>query len=124
MQHIKMKTFLSIVIPVYNELSRLENIAFVMEFLKKQDFSGELIVVDDGSTEKTKDVLQQLKRKYKFVLISYPDNKGKGYAIKKGMLAAAGQYRLFTDLDLSTPLDDFKKFLPFLSEYPVIIGTR
>lgn len=119
-----MKPHVSIIIPVYNEVLRLDKLAEVHAFLKKQSFASEVIVVDDGSRNQTKDALEKLKKKYSFQLVSYSPNRGKGYAIKQGMLAAEGEYRLFTDLDLSTPLEEFQKFIPLLDTYPVIIGTR
>ena len=119
-----MKPYLSIIIPIYNETTRLNKLAEVYNFLDRQKFSSELIIVDDGSDKQAKELIRQLQKKYTFHLVEYATNKGKGYAIKRGMLQASGEYRLFTDLDLSTPLTDFEKFSPFLSKYPVVIGSR
>jgi dolichyl-phosphate beta-glucosyltransferase len=119
-----MKAFLSVIVPIYNELPRLHNIVVIHDYLQRQDFSSEFIVVDDGSGPKTKHALVDLEKKYKFRLISYAKNQGKGFAIKTGMLAASGKYRLFTDLDLSTPIESFSSFFSLLEEYPVVIGSR
>jgi len=124
MLHINMKPFLSVVIPVYNEVMRLENIAHVREYLKRQDFSSELIIVDDGSGEQTKKALKTLQQAYHFRLVGYKDNRGKGYAIKQGMNSATGEFRLFTDLDLSTPIEEFNKFLPLLDKKTIVVGSR
>lgn len=116
------KTFLSVIVPVYNEVERLSNLLVIDKFLKKQKFKTELIVVNDGSTDKTLQKLKSFFQKNK--IFSYFPNKGKGFAIKTGMLAAKGQYRLFTDIDLSTPIDEFQKFGPYLNKYDVLIGSR
>ncbi len=118
------KPFLSVIVPVYNENRRLYNLAAFHQFLCSQRKTCELIVVNDGSADNTLKKLRQLKKELDFKLITYPLNHGKGYAIKQGMLAASGQYRLFSDVDLSTPLTEFEKFLPFLLKYDLIIATR
>ncbi len=119
----KNKLFLSIVIPVYNEEVRLKNLPEISQFLKKQSFKSELIVVNDGSTDKTLSLLKKYKNNFPFQLISYGTNYGKGYALRRGILAAAGEYVLFCDIDLSTPLSELKKFLQH-KHVDVIIGSR
>lgn len=127
-----MKT-LSLVIPVYNEEKRLEK---TFKALKKGfDFRGlklkELIFVNDGSADATAAKIKASKGelekvlKAKVKLISYPVNRGKGHAVRTGMQAAGGDYALFLDADMATPLTELDKFLPFMEEgWPVIIGTR
>lgn len=115
---------LSIVIPVYNEEKRIKNIATVISYLKKKKYSWEVIIVDDGSTDKTGKILQSQRNKYHFKLISYSTNVGKGYAIKMGMLTANGKYKLFMDIDLSTPMEEIDNFLPLLKKFDIVIGSR
>ena len=117
------RPFLSVIIPLYNEEKRIGNIAHVVKYLSHKQFSWELILVDDGSLDNTKKVAGEIVRKNSG-LISYSMNRGKGHAIKQGMLAASGLYRLFMDIDLSTPIAEFEKFIPFLGKYDCLIGTR
>lgn len=116
--------YLSIVIPLYNEEKRLDNIYSIYEFLDKAKVDYEIILVNDGSNDETIKKVDQLPKKFKYNLITYYPNQGKGYAIKEGMLSAKGEYRLFTDIDLSTPIEELNKFLPHLTKYDVIIGSR
>lgn len=118
------KYFLSVIIPVYNEEKRIKKLLDVISYFKKQEFEWELIVVDDGSLDNTKNTLALLKNKLHFKVISYLPNSGKGLAIKEGMLLANGKFRLFLDIDLSTPVTEFDKFLPHLRKYDIIIGSR
>lgn len=121
---ISKRPFLSVIIPLFNEQTRLDRLRIVYKYLKKKKFKYEIILVNDGSTDKTLDKLKDLAKKYNFKLITYNDNKGKGYAIKTGMLQAKGRYKLFADIDLSTPVDEMEKFLPILSKYDILIGSR
>lgn len=115
---------LSIIIPVFNEEKRIKNLKKIITYLGKQKFNWELIVVNDGSTDKTQKVLNSVKKSFKFKLLSYSPNLGKGFAIKTGMLEALGKYRLFLDIDLSTPINELEKFIPFLKKYDIVIGSR
>lgn len=116
--------FLSVILPVFNEEKRIRRLNQIIAYLRKQKYSWEVIVVDDGSTDKTKRILKLLSRNFKFNLLSHSLNVGKGFAVKTGMLKARGKYRLFLDVDLSTPINELKKFLPFLKEYDIVIGSR
>jgi len=122
------KTFLSIIIPLYNEERRIASLLKISEYLKSQKFTSEVLLVNDGSIDNTflklKKLIENLPNKKNYKIISYRENKGKGYAIKKGMLEAMGQYRLFTDIDLSTPINEFNNFLPLLKDYSIVIGSR
>jgi len=124
---------LSIVIPVYNEEKRISKT--IKALSKGFSFYGvkldEVIFVNDGSTDKTRVLIKNAQSKLskplkaKISLISYRINRGKGYAVRKGMLASKSDYTLFFDADISTPISEFKKFLPFIRKnLPVIIGTR
>ena len=115
--------FLSVVIPLFNEEKRLKNIKTVISYLSRKKISWELILVNDGSTDETGEYIDQLKNK-KIKTISYPVNRGKGYAIKQGMLSASGEHRLFMDVDLATPIETFGEFIPLFGKYDCLIGTR
>ncbi len=117
------RPFLSVIIPLYNEEKRIGNIAHIVKYLSHKKFSWELILVDDGSLDQTaKSVRKFIGKNAR--LISYRPNRGKGHAIKQGMLAASGLYRLFLDVDLSTPIEELDHFLPKLPKFDVLIGTR
>lgn len=118
------KPFLSVIIPLYNEQMRLKKMTKVYRFLNQQKLSYEVIFINDGSTDNTLGILNKVLAGFKFTLITYEKNRGKGFAIKTGMLAAKGQYLLFTDIDLSTPIEEFTKFLPFLKKTNILIGSR
>lgn len=120
----KTSPFLSIIIPIFNEQLRIGQLPNVYNYFRKQKFSFEVIIINDGSTDNTLKKLKELSKKFKFTLLTYNPNKGKGYAIKTGMLNASGKFRLFTDIDLSTPLDEIEKFLHLLSKYDLLIGSR
>lgn len=122
---------LSIVIPAYNESARLGNtLTQVLAYLQAQAYSSELIVVSDGSTDDTVTVVESI---YAVAaghiptrLISYPVNKGKGYAVRQGLLAATGTVAVFSDADLSTPITELPKLLdPMLrGQFDVVFGSR
>lgn len=116
--------YLSVIVPVYNEASRIDNLKKIAAFLAKQTYLTELIVVNDGSTDDTPKLLKKLQVEHPFKLIGYPKNRGKGYAIKRGMLSAQGQWHLFTDLDLSVSLEVMPKLLEMSKLHHIIIGTR
>jgi len=119
--------YLSIVIPAYNEEKRLPMaIPQVAAYAAtKGDF--EIIVVDDGSTDGTARVAAELAKQYpQLRLISYKPNRGKGGAVREGMLAAQGRYVLFADADQSTPITELDKLLPKLERegYDIAIASR
>ncbi len=119
--------FLSIVIPAYNEEKRvLPTLSKICAYLSNQSFPYEIIVVDDGSTDAT---LQMVKNfacsDRRVIVLANEKNSGKGYSVKKGMLSAKGEYVFFTDADLSTPIEEIEKCLPYLNNgYDVVIGSR
>lgn len=114
--------FLSVIIPVFNESKRLGNLDKVISYLgSKKDLKSEIIVVNDGSSDNTLILLKKFKD---IKIISYPQNRGKGFAVKTGMLGASGDFRLFLDVDLSTPIEELEKVLPQIPKFEVIIGSR
>ncbi len=118
--------FLSVVIPAYNEETRLPStIREIEEHLALQDFSWELVVVDDGSSDRTTEVAEQSFTHSGSRLLKNPQNLGKGATVRNGMLAARGAYRLFTDADHSTPIEELGKLLRAVEDgHDVAIGSR
>lgn len=116
----------SIVIPVYNEESRIpKTIEVVFSFFEHCGVSNEIIFVDDGSTDRTNTILEKYREKYNFVVVSYKENRGKGYAVREGVKRAQGDWIVFFDIDLATPLSEFSHLLTFLQPNDmVVIGSR
>lgn len=120
---------LSIVIPCFNEEFRITpTLSKVEEFLLSKKYQSEIIAVDDGSQDGTLHALEQFRKATKLPIriLSYHPNKGKGHAVKEGVLAARGEFILFMDADLSTPIQEIDHFLQILeqSEADVVIGSR
>ena len=117
---------LSIVIPAHNEEHRLPpTLAKIDQFLKTQNYEAEVIVVENGSTDQTVQVAEAFAQDHPYVQVIEADVRGKGLAVKVGMLAATGDYRFICDADLSMPIDEVVKFLPPQVEgYDIIIATR
>ncbi|MCG3205443.1 MAG: Undecaprenyl-phosphate mannosyltransferase [Elusimicrobia bacterium] len=115
---------ISIIIPALNEEKRiLPTLEKIAQYLNQQSYSSEVIVVDDGSSDHTPKIVQTFAQKHpRFRLIMQPENLGKGAAVKKGMLVARGDHRLFSDADLSTPIEELEKFLSYRAD--VVIGSR
>ena len=112
------------IVPCYNEAKRINNLVEIVQHLRGLDKTWELIVVNDGSRNDTLTKLRVLNKKFPFRLITYKTNRGKGYAVKTGMLKAVGKYRLFLDVDLSTPIAQMEKLNESIIRYDVVIGTR
>lgn len=114
---------LSIIIPCYNEGKTIkENITKkVIPYLNDLDIDYEIIAVNDGSKDNTKKQIESIEG---IKAISYKPNRGKGGAIKEGILNAEGEYILFMDADLSTDLSAFKDVIKYIGEYDCIIGSR
>lgn len=122
-----MKPYLSVIIPAYNEESRLiSTLSKIDEYLREQSYSYELIVVSDGSRDGTARVaLAWQPDGCPLQVIDRKENRGKGYSVREGTGLATGEYILFSDADLSTPIEEVEKFLPLLREgADIVIGSR
>lgn len=122
-----MNTKLSVIIPAYNEETNLKKgiLDEVANFLNQQDLGYEVIIVDDGSSDKTKEIIKKyISQKNHFKLIENVHG-GKAIAVMTGMLASIGEIILFTDMDQATPIDQLNKLLPKLEEgFDIVIGSR
>lgn len=119
------QVFLSIVIPAFNEESRLPDTLGLMEQLTKR-FSIEIIVVCDGCTDNTREIALQWAGQLPLKVIAYPQNRGKGYAVQQGILSAQGQIIAFMDADGSTPPAELMRLTaPIVSgDASIVIGSR
>lgn len=120
------RPWLSIIIPAHNEEHRLPpSLEKIHQFLETQPFDAEVIVVENGSSDRTVAVTEAFAQDHPYVRVIEAAVRGKGLAVKVGMQAARGAYRFICDADLSMPIDEIVKFLPPQSEgYEVIIATR
>ena len=119
--------YLSVVIPAYKEVENLQRdvLLEVYDYLKKQKYTWEVLVVDDGSPDKTADVALGKIRKLKNFRILREPHRGKGGTVIAGALAAKGNIVLFTDMDQATPITQLSKILPKFSEgFDIVIGSR
>jgi dolichyl-phosphate beta-glucosyltransferase len=118
--------YLSVIIPAYNEEKRIvKTLIKTNRYLSRQNYDFEIIVVNDGSKDKTAKIVEKMKREIKNLdIINNTKNRGKGYAVRQGLIKAQGEYRLFLDADSSTSIEEFNKFLPFLSSFDIIAGSR
>lgn len=117
---------LSVVIPVFNEENRIgPTLDALVAFLRGQPYSFEIVVVDDGSSDRSVQVAREKLRGQRHRLLESQRNFGKGHAVRRGMLAAEGRFVLFTDADLSTPIEEVNGFLRALqSDFDLVIGSR
>ena len=113
---------LSIVIPCYNEAKDIaNNVDKVKEYLKEKKIDNEIILVNDGSKDNTKEVIESIPD---VKALSYDKNRGKGGAVKYGIENATGDYVLFMDADLSTDISAIEKVMELAPSYDVIVGSR
>jgi glycosyltransferase involved in cell wall biosynthesis len=118
--------FLSIIIPAHNEELRLPRaLRQVFAFLEKQTYASEVIVVENGSSDRTLELAYDFAAHQPNLLILHEERAGKGNAVRRGVLEARGEYRFICDADLSMPIEELEKFLPpALTGIDVIIGSR
>jgi dolichyl-phosphate beta-glucosyltransferase len=118
--------FLSIIIPAYNEARRLPaTLGQVHAFLDCQPFTSEIIVVENGSTDCTFEIASQMQAMTANLKVLRERTPGKGWAVRQGMLGAAGEYRFICDADLSMPIEEITRFFPpALTDAPVAIASR
>ncbi len=118
--------FLSVVIPAFNEESRIAGtLQQVVAFLESKPYCWEALVVDDGSSDGTAALVSGFVDQYPQIRLLRLTHKGKGWAVKHGMLAATGRYRFLCDADLSMPIEQVERFLPpVVEDAHVVIGSR
>lgn len=118
--------YLSVVIPAYNEARRIgATLKKVTEYLEGQEYTSEILVVDDGSQDQTVAVVAAFGVAHSTVrVIRNEVNRGKGAVVQQGMLEARGQYRLFMDADSSTGIGELEKLLTWVKEADVVFGSR
>ena len=117
----------SIVIPAYNESARISpTLDRVLAYVALQSWKVEIIVVNDGSTDATSEIVQSYAaREPRLRMIANPGNRGKGYSVRNGMLHASGDVRLFSDADMSSPIEEAHKlFDEIAAGSDVAIGSR
>ena len=120
-------TYLSVIIPSYNEDKNFArgSLNEVINFLQKQSYTWEVILSDDGSKQEFVDKLVGFAKQDERIIVLKNKHAGKAATVKAGMLAAKGEWRLFSDFDQSTPLEDVNKLLKYAeSGFEVIIGSR
>jgi glycosyltransferase involved in cell wall biosynthesis len=118
--------FLSIVIPAHNEENRLpRTLEQIFAFLNEQSFSSEVIVVENGSSDRTLELANEFAKNHLSLFVIHEERRGKGNAVQRGVLSAHGEYRFICDADLSMPIEELPKFLPpLLSDFDIAIGSR
>ena len=120
--------YLSIVIPAYNEGLRIGNtLAKVRNYLATRNYPVELIVVDDGSTDETAQILEDVEQRHRAMRVLRNErNRGKGFSVRRGVLEAQGRFVLFTDADLSAPIEEANKLLAALESTgaDAAVGSR
>lgn len=118
---------ISVIIPAYNEEKTIEKaLLAVDDFLVKNFANYEIILVDDASNDNTHNIASKLSRRItNLTIIKNSRNRGKGYSVKKGVFCAGSEYIVFSDADLSTPLDELSGFMNYLNDgADIVIGSR
>lgn len=118
--------FLSIIFPAHNEEKRLPTaLEQTLGFLQKQSYPAEVIVVENGSTDRTLELARTVAASVPNLRVLHEDGRGKGLAVRAGMLAASGEYRMFCDVDLSMPIGEVNRFFPpALNGADIAIASR
>lgn len=125
-----MKPEISIIIPAFEEQDRLgETVRKILRYIELEKLSAELIIVDDGSGDETAEIAEQTCAEFPAIatkVIRYEQNRGKGFAVKTGLTASQGEIALFSDADLSTPIEELPKLVKPIQngEFDVTFGSR
>ena len=125
-----MKPAVSIIIPAFEEQDRLgDSVREILRFIETEKLSAELIIVDDGSDDKTAEIGETVCAEFPDLqtkVIRYEENRGKGFAVKTGLLASNADIAIFSDADLSTPIEELYKLIEPIQkgEYDVTFGSR
>lgn len=123
----KKQPYLSVIIPAYNEEAVInDTLVDVHQFLLRQPYTSEIIVVNDGSTDKTAEIIKgKMQVMDNLRLVENDPNRGKGYTVIHGAKEAQGKFVLFTDADNATKIDEVNKFFPYFEQgYHIVIGSR
>ncbi|MGH9445778.1 MAG: dolichyl-phosphate beta-glucosyltransferase [Terriglobia bacterium] len=120
--------YLSVVIPAYNEASRIpKSLSRIRQHFAAKPFLVEVIVVDDGSQDATRSILRDAASRWQEMrVLGNPRNRGKGFSVRQGVLASQGRFVLFTDADLSAPIEESDKLLALIESTgaDAVIGSR
>lgn len=117
----------SIIIPAYNEEAGItSSLTQVIGFMKSFASSFEVIVVDDGSLDKTTKVVEKFAKDHPEIILKRNSHKGKGFAVRTGMLMSSGKYVLMADADMATPIEELKRLMVWLKDhdFDIVIGSR
>lgn len=120
------KPFLSIIIPAFNEAKRIpDTLRKINAYLLEQDYLSEIIVVENGSTDGTYHIVNEMQGEINCLTVLHVDQRGKGWAVQQGMLHAEGDYRFICDADLSMPIEEVALFMPPAElSAPIAIASR
>lgn len=117
--------YLSLIIPAYNEETRLPaTLEQAFTFLQRQDYSWEVLVVENGSQDRTYEIAEEFASRYPNFHALHEQRRGKGLAVQRGMLAARGCYRFMADADFSMPPSEINRFLPPAVDVDIAIASR
>lgn len=118
--------FLSIIIPAFNEEKRIpDTLLNLLNYLSAKSYNWEIILVDDGSTDKTSEIAKEIIKNNSLTVIKNHLNQGKGYSVKRGVLSSMGKVILFSDTDLSVPIEELDKMLLWIDRgYDIVIGSK
>lgn len=117
---------LSVIVPAYNEEPNFQkgSLDEVPKYLQKRDYSYEILIVDDGSEDKTAELAEDFAKKYKNVRVVKNPHQGKAETVKTGVAEAQGELILFTDFDQATPISEVEKLLGHFPQFDIVIGSR
>ena len=118
--------FLSIIIPAYNEQNRLPTtLSQVNDFIQRQSFDSEVLVIENGSSDSTFEIAVDFANRHPCFEVIHEEQRGKGHAVRRGMLEAGGEFRFMCDADLSMPVAEISRFLPpLIDDFDLAIASR